>query len=193
MILILVASLSSYLNNLEHQHNVDHYSQDVRDRWENNPDKHPHRMAHYGYVAFRDKYPLSFFDNGIDSYFGNAVFLEAHRQNSVNFSQASLSSGLLRFGELSSGLLLQLLLPLLIFFWGYASISDERAKGVLKLYLTQGTQWKEIILGKTLGLFIAAMIIVIPAFILTSSLLVLYPNALSSPSIFFSSLVKCLV
>jgi len=193
MILIIIALGSSYLSNLHHQHNVNHYSEEVRDRWENNPDKHPHRMAHYGYVAFRTKHPLSFFDNGIDSYLGNAVFLEAHRQNSVNFSQASLSTGLMKFGALSAGLLLQLLLPLLIFFWGYASISGERGKGVLKLFLTQGAHWQEIILGKTLGLFLGSLTVVFPAFILTFILLLLYPHHLSLPSIApsFSCLTLC--
>ena len=179
MILIFIALGSSYLSNLYHQHNVDHYGQEVRDRWENNPDKHPHRMAHYGYVAFRTKYPLSFFDNGIDSYLGNAVFLEAHRQNSVNFSQACLSSGLLKFGELSTGLLLQFLLPLLIFFWGYASISGEREKGVLKLFLTQGASWQEVILGKSLGISLVSLFILLPAFVITFILLICYPQTLS--------------
>ncbi len=109
--LIAIALYSSFRGHAQHQHDVEHYSLDVRDKWEKNPDKHPHRMAHYGYVAFRSKAALSFFDRGLDSYLGNVVFLEAHRQNSVNFSNASQSSGLLRFGELSAGLLLQLLLP----------------------------------------------------------------------------------
>jgi ABC-2 type transport system permease protein len=90
-----------------HHENTEHYHTKVREGWEKSPDKHPHRMAHYGYVAFRENYPLSFFDFGMDSYLGNAVFLEAHRQNTVNFSEASFSSGLLRFGELSCALILQ--------------------------------------------------------------------------------------
>ena len=179
LVLIIIALSSSFLSNLQHQHDVEHYSQDVRDRWENNPDKHPHRMAHYGYVAFRSKTALSFFDKGLDSYLGNVVFLEAHRQNSVNFSNASQSSGLLRFGELSAGLLLQLLLPLLIFFWGFASVSGEREKGILKLYLTQGVSWKEVILGKSIGIFGVSMIITIPALVLTIILALIQSQTLS--------------
>jgi len=171
LLLIAIALSSSFLNINKHQHDVEHYSKDVRDRWENNPDKHPHRMSHYGYVAFRYKSPLSFFDLGLDSYLGNVVFLEAHRQNSVNFSNASLSSSLLRFGELSAGLLLQLLLPLLIFFWGYASVSGEREKDILKLYLTQGVSWRELIFGKSLGVFGTSMIITIPTLLFSLILL----------------------
>lgn len=177
LVLITTALTSSILSSVQHHHDVEHYSQEVRDKWENNPDKHPHRMAHYGYVAFRSKTALNFFDKGLDSYLGNVIFLEAHRQNSVNFSNASQSSGLLRFGELSGGLLLQLLLPLLIFFWGFGSVSDEREKGILKLYFTQGASWKEIILGKSIGIFGVSMIITALAFLLTGILLLVFPQS----------------
>jgi ABC-2 type transport system permease protein len=184
LVLIAIALSSSYMSYANHQHDVGHYSKDVRDRWENNPDKHPHRMAHYGYVAFRSKFPLSFFDQGLDNYLGNVMFLEAHRQNSVNFSKASLSSSLLRFGELSVGLLLQLLLPLLIFFWGYASVSGEREKSILKLFFTQGVSWKELLLGKSLGLFSVSLLIIIPALIFTLLLLFIIKPAEFSPVLF---------
>ena len=181
LVLIAIALFSTFHSNHQHHHDIEHYSKDVRDRWENNPDKHPHRMAHYGYVAFRSKAALSFFDRGLDSYLGNVIFLEAHRQNPINFSNASQSSGLLRFGELSAGLLLQLLLPLLIFFWGFASVSEEREHGILSLYLTQGVSWKEIILGKSLGIFGVSMMITLPTLFLTMIFLFAspIPNALS--------------
>jgi len=91
-VLALFALVTAYSQLREQQASVNDYRQEVRERWEANPDKHPHRMAHYGYVAFREQHPLSFFDRGLDSYVGNAVFLEAHRQNTVNFSTASLST-----------------------------------------------------------------------------------------------------
>ena len=60
--LLLFALIAAFFNLQQHQYTVEHYGQEVRKSWENNPDKHPHRMAHYGYVVFREKYPLSFFD-----------------------------------------------------------------------------------------------------------------------------------
>ncbi|MEL6925281.1 MAG: DUF3526 domain-containing protein, partial [Bacteroidota bacterium] len=155
----------------EHQHTQQHYGEEVRERWENNPDKHPHRMAHYGYVAFRQKYPLSFFDYGMDSYVGNAVFLEAHRQNTINFSEASMSNGLLRFGEISAAMILQLLVPLLLFFWGFPLIAAERESGTLRLILAQGVSWSELIAGRALGLFYLALSLIIPALVLSTVLL----------------------
>jgi ABC-2 type transport system permease protein len=114
------------------------YQQKARASWENNPDKHPHRMAHFGSFAFRIKHPLSFFDFGLESFTGNAVFLEAHKQNTVNFSEASFSTGLLRFGEISMAMLLQVILPLVIVFLGFSAVSADRENGTLKIMLTQG-------------------------------------------------------
>ena len=139
-----------------------HYQHETRESWESNPDKHPHRMAHFGTFAFRQKYPLSMFDSGIESFTGNAVFLEAHKQNSVNFSEASLSTGLLRFGELSMAMILQTVFPLIIFFLGFSAVSADRENGTLKIILTQGARWKEILVGKTLGLMALALLCLAP-------------------------------
>lgn len=143
-----------------------HFQQEVREHWEEKPDKHPHRMAHYGYIAFRAKHPLSIFDFGTESYTGNAIFLEAHKQNSANFSEASFSTGLLRFGEISMATVLQVLVPLVLFFLGFGSIATDRENGTLKLLLSQGASWKEIITGKAIGLMAVAMCFLLPAFVL---------------------------
>ncbi|MEM6697092.1 MAG: DUF3526 domain-containing protein [Bacteroidota bacterium] len=184
--LLLFALLAAYSSSLEQAHTLDHYSHEVRERWESSPDKHPHRMAHYGYVAFRQKYPLSFFDYGMDSYLGNAVFLEAHRQNTINFSEASLSNGLLRFGEISAALILQLLVPLLLFFWGFALIAGEREQGTLRLLLAQGTSWSELILGKTLGLFYLSLTLLLPSTIIALALLFFHPLFAEVPDVILS-------
>lgn len=96
------------------------YQEQARQDWLANPDKHPHRMAHFGHFAFRPKSPLSLFDFGMESFLGSTIYLEAHKQNAVNFSEAGFSTGLLRFGEISLAMVLQVLLPLLIFFWASA-------------------------------------------------------------------------
>ena len=142
------------------------FQQQVRENWEKMPDKHPHRMAHYGYIVFRARHPLSFFDFGTESYTGNAVFLEAHRQNTVNFSEAGFSTGLLRFGEISIAMILQVLVPLVIFFTGFSTVAADRENGTLKLLLSQGTSWKEIITGKSAGLACVALCFLLPAVLL---------------------------
>lgn len=137
------------------------YQKQVREHWEEMPDKHPHRMAHYGYIVFRPKSPLSIFDPGMESYVGNAIFLEAHRQNSVNFSEAGFSTGMLRFGEISMAMILQLLVPLVIFFIGFNTVAADRENGTLKILLGQGISWKEILTGKIMGLLSIALSILL--------------------------------
>jgi ABC-2 type transport system permease protein len=165
-LLLFFSLIVGYLNHSQHQELVHGYGEDVRDQWENSPDKHPHRMAHYGYLVFREKFPLAFFDFGMDSYLGNVIFLEAHKQNTVNFSEANLSNGLLRFGEISAGMILQVLIPLLVFFWGYDLISRDREQGTLKILFAQGVQGFELIWGRTLGLFLLNLSTVILPFML---------------------------
>lgn len=162
---IMFLGFALWIGEQERQHHQElakKYSQEVRQRWEANPDKHPHRMAHYGYVVFREKFPLSFFDYGMDAYTGKSVFLEAHKQNTVNFSEAGHSSSLLRFGQVSVAMILQLLMPLFLFFLGYDLIAKEKEQGILKLLFTQGISWQTLILGKTLGLLLASLIILLP-------------------------------
>ena len=139
------------------------YQKQVRENWEKMPDKHPHRMAHYGYLVFRTKHLLSSFDFGMESYTGNAIFLEAHRQNTVNFSEAGFSTGMLRFGEISMSMILQILLPLVIFFVGFNTVATDRENGTLKILLSQGVSWKEIIVGKAAGLLVISLSILLLA------------------------------
>ncbi|GAA4232078.1 DUF3526 domain-containing protein [Postechiella marina] len=166
MLFLLVFSAYSGWENY-HDQNVTRgaVQEEVQDSWENNPDKHPHRMSHYGSFAFRIKHVLSVFDLGMENFVGNAVFLEAHKQNTVNFSEASMSTGLLRFGEVSLAMLLKVIVPLLIFYLGFATIAQERENGTLKLLIGQGISRKEIVFGKWLGLWSLSLIFLFAVFI----------------------------
>jgi ABC-2 type transport system permease protein len=152
------------------------YQQVIRKSWEDNPDKHPHRMAHFGSFALRIKHPLSLFDFGMENYAGNAVFLEAHKQNTVNYSEASFSTGLLRMGELSMAMLLQIILPLIVFFLGFGCIAADRENGTLKMISSQGAGIFSLLMGRTLGLWLISALFFIPAFILTAVLLNQQPD-----------------
>lgn len=165
------------------------YQQTVADQWRNQPDRHPHRAVHYGYLIFRPKSPLSFFDAGVDSYAGTTIFLEGHRQNTANFSEARHSSGILRFGELNPAMILQMLVPLLIFFLGFSAVTSERENGTLALLLAQGVSWREILLGKTLG--IASLIFALLAPVV--ALAVVFWLALSGWQISLDSVLRVAV
>ncbi|SEI37134.1 ABC-2 type transport system permease protein [Dyadobacter koreensis] len=136
--------------------------EEVHDHWMNQPNRHPHRVAHYGYLVFREKSPLSFFDFGLDSYVGNSVFLEAHRQNTVNMSEAGFSNGMLRFGQLSMASVFQLLIPLFIIFIGFQTIAGLKQNGVLKILLCQRASYYDILIGKTLGLAAVSWALFLP-------------------------------
>ncbi|RAW02423.1 ABC transporter permease [Pseudochryseolinea flava] len=176
LLLIVIAMLMFAAYSGWHSYTVQneirtHYQQEARKSWESNPDKHPHRMAHYGTFAFRLKHALSMFDFGMESYTGNAVFLEAHKQNSVNFSEASFSTGLLRFGEISVAMVLQVVIPLIVFFLGFSSVAAERQMGTLKVILIQGASWKELLVGKSTGLMMITTLFYIPAVVVIFFLL----------------------
>lgn len=127
------------------------------------PDRHPHRVVHYGQFALRPLGPLAFFDFGVDAYTGHLIYLEGHRQNSASFGDARQSSLLLRFGQLSPAFVLQLLLPLLLVFLAHTSIARERASGSLRLLRVQGVSMLELALGKWLAHAALALSLSLPA------------------------------
>jgi ABC-2 type transport system permease protein len=134
----------------------------VAEQWQTQPDRHPHRVAHYGFLVFRPRAPLGFFDTGVESFTGSTIFLEAHRQNSANFSDAAQSDGTRQFGEFTMALVLQLLVPLLLFVVAGVSITREREQGTLWLLLCQGVSWASVIWGKLLGTLAGVLLLVAP-------------------------------
>lgn len=139
-----------------HQARVDH-------EFEGQPDRHPHRMVHYGHFVFRPLNPLAAFDSGVDAYTGHTLFLEGHRQNSANFGDVRQSSLLLRFGQLTPAFVLQVLAPLLLVFVGHAVLARERESGTLRILLAQGVRAREIVAGKLLALSGVAALLMLPA------------------------------
>ncbi|WP_375759491.1 ABC transporter permease [Corallococcus exercitus] len=127
------------------------------------PDRHPHRMVHYGQFVFRPLSALAFFDPGVDGFTGTTVFLEGHRQNSANFSEARQSSLLLRFGQLTPAFVLQTLAPLLIVFLAFGAVAREREQGTLRLLLAQGLRPAELAAGKLLAYVGVVALVAAPA------------------------------
>jgi len=187
---VLYVTITSWSAFTTNQAIVENYQEETRKSWESNPDKHPHRMAHFGTFVFRQQHPLSIFDSGIESYTGNSIFLESHRQNTANFSEASLSTGLIRFGDLNIAMLLQLILPLILFFIGYSSISSEKENGTLKMIYMQGAKMNQILLGKAIGLFLIACLFFLPALFALWSIVFLQTNAVNSEVVLRSILLS---
>jgi ABC-2 type transport system permease protein len=135
------------------------------EQFEAQPDRHPHRMVHYGTYAIRPVGPLAAFDPGVDPFTGTVLFLEGHRQNSATFGAARESSSLIRFGQLTPAFVLQTLAPLLLIFLGFASIAREREQGGLRALRVHGASTGQIVAGKSLALGLVALLAAAPALI----------------------------
>lgn len=161
-LLTLVAALSAW----EHQRTANlqrqHYQAQADHAFSSQPDRHPHRVVHYGHFVFRPLNALASFDPGIDAYTGNTLFLEGHRQNGANFGDVRQSSLLLRFGQLHPAFILQVLAPLLLIFVGHGAIVRERETGTLRVLLAQGVRGRQLFLGKLLALLGFAALMLLP-------------------------------
>lgn len=142
----------------ERAHDQAHAEQTFLDQ----PDRHPHRMVHYGHYVFRTPAPLSSFDPGLDSMTGQSVFLEGHRQNTAMFSNAGASANLGGLSWLTPALIYQLFGPLLIILLGHTVITREREAKTLAPLLAQGISGKTLVLGKALALLAFVALLLLP-------------------------------
>ena len=165
ILLTLVASLSSWA----HQQGIAElrarHQAEAEQAFDAQPDRHPHRVVHYGSFIFRPLGPLAAFDPGVDAFTGNSMFLEGHRQNSANFGDVRQSSLLVRFGQLTPAFVLQIVAPLLLIFLGYGVLARETERGTLRLLLLQGVSRRQIVLGKLSALGVVAILVGLPAMI----------------------------
>lgn len=165
--IMLLLSLAATLIGFDQKRAADsdrlQYQAIADEQWHGQPDRHPHRVVHYGHYVFRPLGALAFFDFGVDPYTGQMIYLEGHRQNTANFGDAGQSSVLLRFGLLTPAFVLQTLVPLLIIFLAFGSIAREREKGQWRMILAQGASPIQILSGKLASHAVVALILASPA------------------------------
>lgn len=133
--------------------------------FERQPDRHPHRVVHYGTYVHRPVSPLAAFEPGVDPFTGTTLFLEGHRQNTATFGAMRESSGLIRFGQLTPAFVLQALAPLLLIFLGFSAVARERETGALRQLRVHGARPVEVLGGKALALGAVALVALAPALI----------------------------
>jgi len=126
------------------------------------PDRHPHRMVHYGHYIFRAPVPLAIFDPGLDSVTGQSMFLEGHRQNSATFSSLAASANLGGLSWLTPAIIYQVFAPLLIILLGHGAMVREREAKTLAPMLAQGMQGHQIMAGKVLALSLFVLLLLVP-------------------------------
>jgi len=116
--------------------------------WTSQGAKNPHAAAHFGQYAFKPLGPLALAEPGISAYAGNAVWLEAHRQNELQFRAARDGTLAARMGTLSLSFVLQTVLPLIALLLGHAALAGERDQGTLRQLLSLGVRPGQLLLGK---------------------------------------------
>ncbi|MFN3303641.1 MAG: DUF3526 domain-containing protein [Roseateles sp.] len=179
LLLGTVAAFTAWDQRRAAQADREQHQAQVDQEFDAQPDRHPHRMVHYGHFVFRPLNPLAAFDSGIDPFTGHTLFLEGHRQNSANFGDVRQSSLLLRFGQLTPAFVLQVLAPLLLVFIGHAAIARERESGLLRVLMAQGLRPVQLVAGKLLALAGVAALMLLPAALALAAIAV--DDAASAP------------
>lgn len=157
---LLVLLVSVFLGNRQTRKQTERYTQaqqQIRQQWENIDAMNPHSAAHYGTYVFKPTTLLSSLDEGVSSVTGNVLRVEGHVQNEIVHSEASQMQFISKFGKLKSSLLLQYVLPLLLLFLAFNSVSSEKQSGRLKLLLLQGAKPSALLWGKTLSVWLYGM------------------------------------
>ncbi len=133
----------------EAQHHRQESRAYMREKFTGQGEVNPHGAAHYGHYVFKPLSTLSVLDNGVNDFTGVSLYLEGHRQNEGAFAPAQSSSSLVRFGQLTLSLVLQVLLPLFIIFVCHNAITKERETRTLAIHLAQGIPLRTLVWGKT--------------------------------------------
>ncbi|MEE4281067.1 MAG: DUF3526 domain-containing protein [Pseudomonadales bacterium] len=162
-VLLLFTTLLTTLDAQEARHQRLHQQQQAEETFLNQPDRHPHRMVHYGHYVFRTPPPLAMFDPGVDAVTGQSLFLEGHRQNSAMFADARAEARTGGFGALTPAKLYHLFLPLLIIALGHGVILREREARTLGPLLAQGVSGVSLYRGKLLALSMLIVLLSLPA------------------------------
>ncbi|MDP2189173.1 MAG: DUF3526 domain-containing protein [Sphingobacteriaceae bacterium] len=153
MVLLLAVLLGQYQTQIQ-TNNYQAAQKHVRQQWENIQEMNPHGAAHYGTYVFKPANLLSSLDEGVNSITGNILRVEGHVQNEIVHSEASQMQAISKFGKLKSALLLQYILPVLLIFLAFSSISNEKQSGRLKLLLLQGASSARIVFAKTFAVWL---------------------------------------
>ena len=162
-LLLMAAALALGLERSRHLDDV-HEQAEAGDRqvWTAQGAKNPHAAAHFGQYAHKPVGPLAVADPGVDTFVGNAVWLEAHRQNDVQFRAARDGTLAARMGQLNLAFVLQTVLPLMALLLGFAAVSGEREQGTLRQWVALGLRPWHLLAGKALtcAAVLAALLIV---------------------------------
>lgn len=142
---------------------------EAEETYRSQPDRHPHRMVHYGHYVFRTPPPLAMIDPGVDPVTGQSIFLEGHRQNAAMFADAKAGATAGPMADMSPAVVLGLFAPLLLIAMGYSAMTREREAGTLGPLLAQGISPLTLVAGKGLALASVAGLTLLPLALTTAA------------------------
>ncbi|GAA5042646.1 hypothetical protein GCM10011506_45360 [Marivirga lumbricoides] len=159
---IILLLLTIYLGSLQTETQSETYKaakSHLREQWESLDAVNPHSAAHYGTYVFKPANLLSSLDEGVRGTTGNVLRVEGHVQNEIAHSEASQMQFVSKFGKLKSSLILQFIIPLLLIFLAFRSISAEKESGRLKFLLLQGASKSNILWAKLLSVWLFGLLL----------------------------------
>ena len=151
-LLLIATSLFTALRLNDAHHAREHQQNVAEETFLSQPDRHPHRMVHYGHYAFRTPAPLAIIDPGVDAVTGQSIFLEGHHQNTAMFAEERAAANFGGFGSLTPAKVYQLLIPLLLIAIGHGVVVREREARTLAPVLSQGISGTRLYMGKWVAL-----------------------------------------
>ncbi len=167
LLLTATSTLIALRMSAEHQQRTEQQAL-AEETFLSQPDRHPHRMVHYGHYVFRVPPPLSVVDPGVDAVTGQSIFLEGHRQNTAMFADAGASANIGSFEALNAALVYQLFVPLLLIAIGHGLIVREREENTLAPLLAQNVTGVMLCLGKWIALAGVTLVLLLPLFVMTA-------------------------
>jgi len=162
LLLIIASSLLTAMRIDAEKHARTHHQTEAEETFLAQPDRHPHRMVHYGHYLFRAPAPLAIFDPGLDTVTGQSIFLEGHRQNTVMFAESASSADFGGLSWLTPALIYQLFAPLVLILLGHGSVVREREAAVLAPLLALGISGRALLFGKALALLSFTILLLLP-------------------------------
>lgn len=189
VVLLLFTTVLSALDAQTARHQRLHQQEQAEQTFLEQPDRHPHRMVHYGHYVFRTPPPLAMFDPGVDAVTGQSLFLEGHRQNSAMFADARAEARTGGFGALTPAKLYHLFLPLLIIALGHGVILREREARTLGPLFAQGVTGTGLYRGKLLALVFLIGLLGVPALVSSVAASLAGERLLASATLFLGNLL----
>lgn len=174
--LFIASALLTIIQYQKDQQSLEQSNTKFRQQWEAQ-NNNPHEAAHFGTYLFKPLNLLSAFDPGLNDYFGTTYRVEAHVQHEVDYSNAERNDALMRFGQFTLALIMQLLIPLLLLFISSSALTFEKESGTFKMLMSQGLKPAQLVWGKIWSNYLMVTLLVLPIFIVLAVVILFSPSS----------------